>query len=82
MNLMNKDHPYVDEGAPASNDARIPRWLLWVYVSLPIWGIIWFCLFWNGSFGWFDRGAWSQLQQAANTTYPALDLTNPSLRER
>lgn len=61
----------------ASGNAKIPRWLVWSYILLPIWGILWFFLFWNGStVAWFDRGYWFELQQAANTTFPALDLTN------
>lgn len=57
----------VDQGVPPSNDARIPRWLVYSYYILPIAGFIFLYFFWDGSFGWFDRGAWSALQQAANT---------------
>lgn len=53
-----------------SRDAKVDRWLKTVYITLPIWGILSFYFFWNGSAGWFDRGYWNQLQQAANTTYP------------
>ena len=59
---------YGDEGI-ASKDAQVPRWLIWVYVTLPFWGILTFYLYWNGSQGWLDRGYWQQLQQAANTTF-------------
>lgn len=78
---MTSSDPYMDQGVPASNDAKISRWLLVLYFTLPFWGILWLYLFWNGSWGWFDRGAWNQLQQAANTTFPTLDLTDPSLRQ-
>jgi hypothetical protein len=54
------------------NDA--PKWLKWLYVLLPIWGIIWFYMFWNGStVPFFDRGYWHQLQEAANTTFPSIN---------
>lgn len=63
------------ETLPRSNDAPVPGWLFWTYVLLPFWGILWFSLFWNGSFGWLDRGAWAQLQEVANTTFPLANLT-------
>ncbi|NGX58394.1 MAG: hypothetical protein K940chlam3_01301 [Chlamydiae bacterium] len=60
--------PYieVDKGAPL--------WLNLVYIFVPIWGIVVFFLYWNGSYGWLDRGYWEQLQKAANTTFPAKEL--------
>lgn len=60
---------YGDPGI-ASFDAKVPKFLLWTYLLLPIWGVVSFYFFWNGSIGWFDRGAWRQLQIAANTTFP------------
>lgn len=54
----------------ASYDAKIPRWLTWAYMILPIWGIIWFMIYWNGSIGWSDPDHWQGLQRAANTTFP------------
>lgn len=60
---------YGDEGI-ASKDTPVPRWLILTYITLPIWGIITFILFWNGSVGWLDRGYWKELQIAANTTFP------------
>lgn len=57
------------EGPPPSKDLPIPRWLITTYIVLPIWGIITLYLFWNGSWGWLDRGYWQQLQQAADTTH-------------
>lgn len=59
---------YGDPGI-ASKNGSIPRWLKLTYLILPFWGLICLYLFWNGSFGWWDRGYWSQLQKAANTTY-------------
>lgn len=54
-----------------SFDAKVPTFLKWTYVILPIWGVITLYIFWNGSIGWFDRGSWQQLQIAANTTFPS-----------
>ncbi|MDR3625096.1 MAG: hypothetical protein P4L16_08180 [Chlamydiales bacterium] len=48
---------------------KIPRFLKWAYILLPIWGLIWFYLFWNGSRGCLDGGCWQKLQEAANTIY-------------
>lgn len=53
-----------------SGHAKVPGWLTWSYILLPIWGIVWFYFFWNGSTGWLDRGYWRQLQEAAGTTVP------------
>jgi hypothetical protein len=54
----------------ASMDAKVSTYLKLTYVILPIWGLITLYYFWNGSLGWFDRGAWHELQIAANTTFP------------
>lgn len=51
-------------------DPGAPRWLFWSYILLPIWGLVVLYFFWNGSYGWLDRGSWQELQQAANTRYP------------
>jgi hypothetical protein len=59
---------YGDQGI-VSDNKKVPKWLKWAYVILPIWGILWFYLYWNGSHGWLDRGYWQQLQQAANTVF-------------
>ena len=59
----------------ASGHGKVPGWLKFLYVTLPIVGIIGYCLFWNGSWGWFDRGYWGELQRAANTTYPTQNNT-------
>ena len=68
---------YGDTGI-VSGDAKFPRWLKFAYVILPIIGIIWLCLFWNGVHGWLDRGYWNQLEKAANTTFPNVNYTDPS----
>lgn len=60
----------------ASGNAPIPKWLKLTYIVLPIWGIIAFWLYWNGSSGWLDRGYWRQLQNAANTTFPIENHTS------
>lgn len=54
----------------ASLDAKVPLFLKLTYIILPIWGIVTFYIFCNGSVGWFDRGYWKELQVAANTTFP------------
>lgn len=59
---------YAD-GSITSRDAKVPGWLKFVYIAMPIWGVIWFYLYWNGSSGWLDRGYWGELQKAAKTTY-------------
>jgi hypothetical protein len=60
---------YGDEGIE-SKDAPIPFWLKFNYVFWILWGVVAFYYFWNGSYGWFDRGYWNELQRAANTVYP------------
>lgn len=54
----------------ASFDNPVPGWLIFNYIFWPIVGLFVFYFFWNGSYGWLDRGYWQQLQRAANTTYP------------
>lgn len=61
---------YSDGEIEEFKGTRVPRFLLFVYCILPIWGVFWFIFFWDGSSGWLDRGHWSQLEQAANTTAP------------
>lgn len=68
---------YGDEGIK-SLDAKVPKFLIWTYAILPIWGLITLWWFWNGSLGWFDRGSWRQLQIAANTTFPSVNEDDPS----
>jgi|APSaa5957512535_1039671.scaffolds.fasta_scaffold633806_2 hypothetical protein len=50
-------------------DTKVPKFLKLLYLILPIWGIIWFFLYWNGSNGYLDRGHWRELQEAAKTTF-------------
>ncbi len=73
---------YADAEIP-SNDARVPWWLKLTYISLPIWGIATWLIFWNGSVQNFDHGYWAELQSAANTTYPFTDhdLSEKAARE-
>lgn len=61
---------FYGEAGIASFDAKIPKFLFVLYLFLPLWGLISFFFFWNGSTGWFDRGYWKELQIAANTTFP------------
>jgi hypothetical protein len=65
----NEVENYGDEYI-SSYHGTIPRWLKFQYFIWIIWGILWFCLYWNGSWGYLDRGFWQQLQRAANTTFP------------
>lgn len=67
---------YGDPGI-RSLDAPIPKWLIATYIILPIWGVITFFIFWNGSLGWLDRGYWHELQRAANTTFPQINKAEP-----
>lgn len=61
---------YEDVGVPDQNDTKIPKWLMMSYLFWIVIGLICFYLFWDGSWGWFDRGHWHQLQEAARTTPP------------
>ncbi len=77
----NEDTPEVEYyGDPSieSYDAPVPTFLKWTYITLPIWGILVFYLYWNGSWGWLDRGYWRQLQNAAKTTYPIVHFDTPT----
>jgi hypothetical protein len=68
---------YGDPGI-ATYDEPVPKFLKLTYITLPIWGVISFMIFYNGSVGWFDRGYWHELQVAANTTMPAHNSTFPA----
>ena len=63
------DLPQIDDGIPEYEENPIPWWLKLTYISLPIWGVIVWYFYWNGSSGWLDRGYWQQLQEAAKTTF-------------
>ena len=66
---MSEIEDYGDSQIRTGN-GKVPGWLKLVYISLPIWGLIWFYLYWNGMPGWLDRGYWFELEKAANTTFP------------
>ncbi|MGA8165233.1 MAG: hypothetical protein WB791_09455 [Waddliaceae bacterium] len=65
-----------------SGNAAIAWWLKLTYILLPIWGIVWFYLTWNGAVGWLDPGYWDQLEKAANTTFPHQNFNNPPPSQR
>lgn len=69
---------FYEGGTITSDHNRVPTWLKWVYIIMPIWGIIWLFLYWNGLSGWLDRGYWIQLEKAANTTYPYINANEKS----
>lgn len=77
MEKTNEEHEheldtYGDTGITSAH-GKVPHWLYWCYAILPVWGIIILALYWNGSWGWLDRGYWQQLQKASNTTYPVVN---------
>lgn len=77
-NENEKDHiEYYGDPEIASGHGKVTPFLMANYIIWPIWGIIWFYLYWNGSWGWLDRGHWGQLQSAANTTFPAQNQEDP-----
>jgi hypothetical protein len=51
----------------------VPTWLKYQYALWIVAGMVWFFLYWNGSWGYLDRGSWQQLQRAALTTFPQMD---------
>jgi hypothetical protein len=51
-------------------NTKVPSFLKWAYLLLPILGLIAYYKYWNGSEGWLDPGHWKELQQAARTTRP------------
>lgn len=79
--MTNEDDDHIEEYGDqyiTSKDAKVPRWILWLFVILPIWGAYTFYVYWNGSAGWLDRGYWHQLQIAANTTFPIVNQNDPN----
>lgn len=70
MNAENEIEEYSGDKDIATKDAPVPIWLKFNYVFWVLWGIVWFYFLWNGSYGWFDRGYWNELQRAAGTVYP------------
>jgi hypothetical protein len=61
---------YADGEILELKQSKIPRWLKWVYLIVPLVGLLWLGYFWQGSRGQLDRGHWKALQQAAETTKP------------
>lgn len=64
---------YGDEYIASYHGGNVPGWLKFNYAFWIAWGIVWFFLYWNGSWGFLDRGYWHQLQRAANTTFPIVN---------
>ena len=61
---------YADKEIFEYEDTKVPTFLKWVYVLIPLWGIFWAYHYWNGSSGILDRGHWQELEKAAKTTIP------------
>ena len=59
-------------------DTPIPWYIKWLSLILPLWGVIWFFYFNDGSTGWVDRGAWDDLQKAAQTKNSQLKINKPN----
>lgn len=68
---------YGDNEVQEYHDTPIPKFLLAVYMILPIWGVMWWALYWNGSQGFLDRGYWSDLEEVAGTKKVAEKLVEP-----
>lgn len=71
--LEQQEVEYFGEPLIASKDEAVPKWLLTTYIVMPIIGLVVLFLYWNGSWGWLDRGYWGSLQKAANTTFPEIE---------
>lgn len=77
---MSEDEDEIEEYGNTgiySKDKKVPGWLKLSYLILPIWGIIWMFLYWNGASGWIDRGHWNQLEKVANTQFPLENANQP-----
>ena len=59
---------YGDHEISEYNNTPVPTWLKILYAILPVWGVVFGMYFMDGSQGWFDRGHWHDLQEAAQTT--------------
>ncbi len=75
--LKEEEIEFYADGSISSKDAPVPKWILFLVFTMPLWGIVTFFLYWNGSAGWLDRGYWKELQEAANTTYPYYNEDSP-----
>ncbi len=78
--MGNHDEDHIEEYGDqyiTSKDAKVPRWLIWIFVILPFLGGIYLYAYWNGSAGWLDRGNWHELQIAAITTFPSINQNDP-----
>lgn len=64
-------------GSPPSAHHSVPRWLIFSYVATTILAFVLLLLYWNGSFGYLDRGYWKELQEVANTRYPFENHNSP-----
>ena len=60
---------FGDNEVDEFDDTKVPTFLKWTYLILPVWGLIWGYLYWDGSAGWLDRGYWQELEAAAKTTF-------------
>lgn len=68
--MNDEEIEYFGDNRVASYNKKVPKFLIWTYILMPLWGILTLYYFWNGSIGWMDRGSWHELQIAANTTFP------------
>jgi hypothetical protein len=66
---------YGDERIASAHN-KVSPFLKAVYIIMPIWGIIWWFLYWNGTSGWLDRGYWQQLQRANSSAYPFINFND------
>ena len=78
---MEEEIEYFNDPDISSRDAKVPLFLKLTYILLPIWGLITFYIFFNGSVGWLDRGYWHELQIAANTTFPIENQNEPEEKQ-
>ncbi len=68
---------YGDDEVIEYTNTKIPKWLWIFYIGMPLWAILWFWLYWDGSEGLLDRGHWRALEEAAHTTYPFEESQGP-----
>lgn len=78
---QHEEFDFYEGGSISSAHGGIPKWLWFFYIAMPLWGLVWFYLYWNGSSGWLDNGYWQQLQRAANTTSPYVNVEAHSTPE-